>query len=149
MTVKELIELLENNGGVTKTIVYENARDTMIKDITYDSRAVGKDSVFFVKGVNFKVEYIIDAIKRGAALVVAEKEYDIEGAGLVVVPDIRHAMVVCAEEFFENAFDKIKMIGLTGTKGKTTTATYIHNILNLEKVLFSYLFLNLIYYEYM
>ncbi len=133
MTVKELIGLLENNGGVTKTVVYENMKDIEVKDITYNSKAATENSVFFVKGANFKVEYIEDAIARGAILVVAEKEYDIQNAGLVVVPNIRHAMVVCAEEFFGKAYSKIKMVGLTGTKGKTTTATYIHNILNLEK----------------
>ncbi len=133
MTVRELIELLENNGGITKTIVYENVNNVEVKDITYNSKAATEDSVFFVKGANFKVEYIEDAINRGAILVVAEKEYDIQNASLVVVPNIRHAMVVCAEEFFRKAYSKIKMIGLTGTKGKTTTATYIHNILNLEK----------------
>lgn len=130
MTQKELIDLLEKEVGVLKTSVYHNKKEEKITDITYNSKDCTSGAAFFVKGVNFKPEYVIDAINNGASLVIAEKEYDTDSAGLVVVKDIRRAMVVVAEVFFDKAYEKIKMIGLTGTKGKTTTATYIHNILN-------------------
>lgn len=130
MTQKELIDLLEKEVGIIKSSVYHNKKEAVIQDITYNSKTCIKDSVFFVKGINFKEEYVLDAVNNGASLVVAEKEYETQDAGLVIVKDIRRAMVVVAEEFFGKAYEKIKMIGLTGTKGKTTTATYIHNILN-------------------
>ena len=130
MTQKEFIEMLENTVGIIKSSIYQDKEDTIIQDITYNSKACTKDSVFFVKGVNFKEEYVLDAVNNGACLVVAEKEYDTKQAGIVIVKDIRKAMAVASEEFFGNAYKQIKMIGLTGTKGKTTTATYIHNILN-------------------
>lgn len=130
MTQKELIDLLEKEVGIIKSSVYHNKRDDAIQDITYNSKACIKDSAFFVKGANFKEEYVLDAVNKGASLIIAEKEYETGVAGLVVVKDIRRAMVVVAEEFFDKAYKKIKMIGLTGTKGKTTTATYIHNVLN-------------------
>lgn len=130
MTQKELIELLENKVGIVKSSVYQDKKDTVIQDITYNSKACIKNSAFFVKGVNFKEEYVLDAINNGAFLVIAEKEYETQSVGIIIVKDIRKAMVVVAEEFFNRAYEKINMIGLTGTKGKTTTATYIHNILN-------------------
>ncbi len=130
MTQKELIELLDSKVGIVKSSVYRDKYDTPIQDITYNSKACIKGSAFFVKGANFKEEYVIDAVNNGACLVIAEKEYETQDAGLIIVKDIRKAMVVVAEDFFERAYEKIKMIGLTGTKGKTTTATYIHNILN-------------------
>lgn len=130
MTQKELIDLLEKEVGILKRSVYLNKKDDNITDITYNSRACIEGSAFFVKGTNFKAEYVLDAVQRGASLVIAEKEYDTSDAGLIVVKNIRLAMVVVAEKFFGKAYEKIKMIGLTGTKGKTTTATYIHNILN-------------------
>ena len=130
MTQKELIELLENQVGIVKSSVYNDKNETLIQDITYNSKACTKDSVFFVKGVNFKEEYVLDAVNNGAYLVIAEKEYETQNAGLVIVKDIRKAMVVVAEVFFARAYEKINMIGLTGTKGKTTTATYLHNVLN-------------------
>ena len=130
MTQGELIELLEKEVGIVKSSVYHNKRNENITDITYNSKACTQGSAFFVKGANFKAEYVIDAVNNGASVVIADKEYDAHDAGLIVVKDIRQAMVVAAEAFFGKAYEKIKMIGLTGTKGKTTTATYIHNILN-------------------
>lgn len=130
MTQLELIQLLEREVGVIKSSVYHDKKEEEITDITYNSKDCKKGTTFFVKGVNFKPEYVIEAVNNGASLVVAEKEYDVLDAGIVIVKDIRKAMVVVAEEFFDKSYEKIKMIGLTGTKGKTTTATYIHNILN-------------------
>ena len=130
MTQKELIQLLDQEVGIVKSRVYYEKREEQIADITYNSKACTEKSAFFVKGVNFKDEYVLDAINNGASLVIAEKEYETGNAGLVVVKNIRRAMCIAAESFFEKAYEKIKMIGLTGTKGKTTTATYIHNILN-------------------
>ena len=130
MTQKELLDLLEKEVGVLKTCVYIKKKQDRITDITYNSKACIKGAAFFVKGANFKPEYVIDAVNNGADLVVAEKEYETKEAGLIVVKDIRKAMVVVAEVFFNKAYENMKMIGLTGTKGKTTTATYIHNILN-------------------
>lgn len=130
MTQKELIDLLETRVGIIKTSVYADKKDSKITDITYNSKACKQGSAFFVKGVNFKSEYVEDAINNGATLVIAEKEYETLSAGLIVVKNIRRAMVVIAEEFFDRAHQKMNIIGLTGTKGKTTTATYIHNILN-------------------
>lgn len=130
MTQKELVQLLEKRVGIVKSSVYKDKNGTEIQDITYNSKACIKDSVFFVKGVNFKEEYVLDAVNNGAFLVIAEKEYETQNAGIIIVKDIRKAMVMVAEEFFNRAYETINMIGITGTKGKTTTATYIHNILN-------------------
>ena len=130
MTQKELIELLERSVGIVKSSVYHDKKDSEIADITYNSKACTKDCAFFVKGANFKPEYVIDAITNGANLIISEKEYDIDHAGVIIVKDVRQAMVISAEAFFGKAYENIKMIGLTGTKGKTTTATYLHNILN-------------------
>lgn len=130
MTQEEFINLLEKQVGIIKSSVYKDRRQQTITDITYNSKECIKDSAFFVKGKNFKPEYVVDAVDNGANLVIAEKEYDTKEAGLIVVKDIRKAMVVVAEAFFDRAYEKIKLVGLTGTKGKTTTATYIHNILN-------------------
>ena len=130
MTQRELIDLLEKQVGIEKSSVYHNKKEDIITDITYNSKACTKGSTFFVKGANFKPEYVLDAVNNGASLVISEKEYDAGDAGLIIVKDVRKAMVVVAEAFFGKSYEQIKMIGLTGTKGKTTTATYIHNILN-------------------
>ena len=124
---KILIILKENKLLVN---VKTNKDDIEIADITYNSKACIKNSAFFVKGVNFKEEYIQDAINNGAVLVIAEKEYNIKGADVIVVNNIRLAMALIANEFFGNAFNSLNLIGLTGTKGKTTTTYFIKNILD-------------------
>lgn len=130
MTQRELISVLDKNGLVVKTSVYENELDKNLNDITYNSKACTKNTVFFVKGKNFKEEYIKDAILNGATLIISEKEYEVENVGLIIVNNIRRAMVLVANEFFENSYRKLKTIGLTGTKGKTTTTFFIKNILD-------------------
>ena len=132
MTQQELIELLESKTKVLKTRVYERNKNIKITDITYDSRNCTKDCAFFAKGKNFKKEYLDSAIKNGAEIIISEQDYNDVDVGIIVVQDIRTAMVVTAECFFGQAYNDITMVGLTGTKGKTTTATYLHNILNLQ-----------------
>ena len=130
MTQRELISILDKSNLVLKTSVYENELDKKLNDITYNSKACTKDAAYFVKGKSFKEEYIQDAILNGATLIVSEKEYEVGNAGLVIVKDIRRAMVLVANEFFENSYRKLKTIGITGTKGKTTTTFFIKNILD-------------------
>lgn len=130
MKQKELLELLERENLVVKTSLYKDKLDEEVVDITYNSKACRINGAFFVKGLNFKEEYLAEALNAGVSIVVTEKEYDTKNAGLIVVNDIRKAMVIVAEVFFDKAYEKLNMIGLTGTKGKTTTATFIHNIFN-------------------
>ena len=70
MTQKELLALLEKKVGVIKTNVYHDKNDMAIKNITYNSKDCMAGTAFFVKGANFKDEYILDAINRGAFLVI-------------------------------------------------------------------------------
>lgn len=130
VTQRELIDILDKNNLVIKTCVYENRLDLKLENITYNSKDCTKNTVFFIKGKNFKAEYIQDAILKGAVLIISEKEYDTDNVGLVVVKDIRRAMVLIANIFFENAYSKLKTIGITGTKGKTTTTYFVKNILD-------------------
>ncbi|MBR1779542.1 MAG: UDP-N-acetylmuramoyl-L-alanyl-D-glutamate--2,6-diaminopimelate ligase [Clostridia bacterium] len=108
-----------------------------ITDIVYDSRKVTKQSVFVcLAGSNFDGhEYINDAIKGGAIAIVAERAIKApQSATVVMVKDTRKALAFMAAEFFGHPASKLKTIGITGTKGKTTTASMIREILQIEGI---------------
>ena len=106
--------------------------DKEVTTITNDSREVIEGSLFFaIKGFsNDGTQYIPSAIEKGAKVILVDDKFDIKSINipddvtLVVVPDARYAMAICSCNFYDNPSKKLKLIGVTGTKGKTTT-TYM------------------------
>ena len=97
---------------------------------TYDTRDIKPGTLLFIKG-NFKSEYLLDADSKGLAAYVAEQSYaDYTSAIGLIVTDARKAMSVLAAAFFGNPQQKLTIVGITGTKGKTTTAYFTHAILS-------------------
>lgn len=104
-----------------------------ITNIVYDSRKVIAGSVFIcIDG--FKVDghqFIEKAIQNGAVAIIIERDLDnyLEGVTYVRVADSREAMSYLAAAFYDYPLEKLKLIGVTGTNGKTTTTFLIKNIL--------------------
>ena len=122
----EIVEILKEN----KLLVDASNVDIEIEDINYDSRNVVKNTLFFCKGVHFDVKYLEDAINRGANSYISEEKYDLD-APYIIVNDIRKAMYIVARFFFDYPDKKLNLIGVTATKGKTTTVTLIKESLDL------------------
>ena len=97
--------------------------------LTYDSRAVSPGALFICKGLGFKPEYLQKALEAGAACYVAEQPYD-ENTPALIVRDVRKALSVLAAEYYGHPAEQLTLIGLTGTKGKTTTTYFVKNILD-------------------
>ena len=107
-----------------------DACDAPIADVTYDTRTVANGSMLFVKGA-FRPEFLDGVDERGLGVYVAETPYaeHTKAPGLIV-NDARKAMSLLSAEFFDRPQDSLTVIGITGTKGKTTTAYFTQAILN-------------------
>ena len=126
-----------------------------VKAVTYNSKEAAEGTLFVVKGAHFREQYLNDAIEKGAVCYVREDPDAPETAGCRVVSDeeaaaagkrikekaetscldvwvrdVRKAMPVIAETFYGRLSDDLRMVGITGTKGKSTTTYYMRYILD-------------------
>ena len=106
--------------------------DTDITDVIYDSRKVIKGCAFvcLVGSAADGHKFAQDAVNNGAAAVIVSRDdISIDGAAVVKTDDTRKALAFMSAEFFGNPADILTTIGITGTKGKTTTASMIRSVL--------------------
>lgn len=101
-----------------------------IADITYDSRKAAQGSLFIcLPGATVDGhDYAAAAVQSGAIAVLAERQLDLP-VPVIVVADSRSAMQQIVPYFYDYPASKMKMIGVTGTNGKTTTTNIIYNLL--------------------
>src|SRR3954471_6766067 len=99
-----------------------------IPDLAYDAHAVGAGSLFFcVPGTRADGhDFAADAVANGAVALVVERPLDLD-VPQFVVPDARRAMAPVADEFFGRPSEELRVAGVTGTNGKTTTAFLMYS----------------------
>jgi UDP-N-acetylmuramoyl-L-alanyl-D-glutamate--2,6-diaminopimelate ligase len=104
--------------------------DRTIENIAYDSRRVQKNGLFVaLRGERFDGhDFIEQAIEKGASVIVAEREQKHPRATWVVVESTRAALADLSADFYRFPARKLKLAGVTGTNGKTTTTFLIQHI---------------------
>lgn len=127
----KLSELIQNIDYV----VLQGDIDIEVKELVYDSRKVSQNDVFLcICGTTRDAhDYIDDVIKMGATAIVVEKDINLagrEGVTIIKTNDTRYALACMAAEFFGNPAKELVTIGITGTKGKTTTTYMVKSILD-------------------
>ena len=110
--------------------VPEGSAALEVRVLAYDSRRVAPGTLFVaVPGFHRDGhEYAADAVRRGAVAVVAERPLDL-AAPVAVVPDTRAALSDLACELYGHPTRRLRMVGVTGTDGKTTTVHLVSDVL--------------------
>ncbi|MGI5822537.1 MAG: UDP-N-acetylmuramoyl-L-alanyl-D-glutamate--2,6-diaminopimelate ligase [Dethiobacteria bacterium] len=126
-TVKELAALLKFLH-VVKT---EGRIDAPVRGLAYHTDCIQPGSVFFCLegGKADGHDFISQAVAAGAVAVFLEKERAVRGAVKVLVPNVRLAMAAVSQFFYDSPASKLRLIGVTGTNGKTTTTYLIEAIM--------------------
>ncbi len=122
-----------------KEILYKVAIDavvgnttTSINKIEFDSRKVEQDDVFVaIRGaISDGHDFIEKAINQGAVVVICESkpEITVDGITYVIVEDTQVALAIMASNYYGSPSENLKLVGVTGTNGKTTIATLLYQL---------------------
>lgn len=129
-TIREYEELLERNGLLLEANA-EESTDQVIRMLTYNSKEAGKDTLFVCKGAAFKPVYLREAVERGAVCYISEKAFELEEEiPYILVKDIRKAMAILANFFYQEPWKDLIVTGIGGTKGKSTSAYYMKAVVD-------------------
>ena len=108
-------------------------REQPIALVSCDSRTVVPGTLFVCKGAHFKAEFLDMAQSRGAVAYAGEKRWPDSPLPCILLSDLRRAMALMADLCYDHPSGKLKVIGFTGTKGKSSATYYLKSVLDVYR----------------
>lgn len=129
-TFGDYIALLAERDLLAAPVPEELDRSGTVELVSYDSREVIPGTLFVCKGAHFKAEFLNMARNKGAVAYVSETPYPQSPLPCIRVNDMRRTIAPLADLYFDHPSGNLKVVGITGTKGKSSTAYYLKYILD-------------------
>ncbi|MDD4564296.1 MAG: UDP-N-acetylmuramoyl-L-alanyl-D-glutamate--2,6-diaminopimelate ligase [Eubacteriales bacterium] len=132
-SINDYLNQLKSNNLLKEYQIAPEELTQPIHHISYNSMDMAENTLFVCKGNHFSVDYLKDAVKNGAICYISEIRYDLapnDTISYIIVSDIRKAMACIADLYYNKVWKDLKLIGITGTKGKSTTAYFMKFILD-------------------
>ena len=130
--LKEYVQALDEQGLVAQKHVPDSVLDKKVSYVSFNSQDIRYDTLFICKGAHFTVDYLLGALEEGAFAYISEVSYEDKAPDVpyILVTDMRRAMAVLADLFYNQVWKRLTIAGITGTKGKSTTTYFMRYILD-------------------
>ena len=129
-TLGEYLDLLYQRGLLAAALPENLDRSAPVPLVSYDSREVVPGTLFICKGAHFKEDFLISAKEKGAMAYVSLTPYPAVDLPCIQINDLRLAIAPLADLYYDHPSGKLNVIGITGTKGKSSTTYYLKYILD-------------------
>ena len=129
-TLGEYLDLLYQRGLLAAAVPESLDRNAPVPLVSYDSREVVPGTLFICKGAHFKEDFLTSAKEKGAMAYVSLVPYPAVDLPCIQINDLRLAIAPLADLYYDHPSGKLNVIGITGTKGKSSTTYYLKYILD-------------------